>query len=75
LAASFPNETDAQKLTAMLNHQGPSIPARMLAKNGEYQVIAGPFKSKQETTNIAKRIKLSFATEVSTIPPKTNGKK
>ncbi len=41
-AAVFDNETDAQKLAAMLNHQGPPIPARKVAKDGNYQVVVGP---------------------------------
>ena len=74
LAASFPSETEAQKLTAMLNHQGPPIPARMIAKNGGYQVLAGPFKNKKETYNVAKRIKQNFEMDVTTLKPKDTSK-
>jgi L,D-transpeptidase ErfK/SrfK len=45
---------------AMLNHQGPSIPARKVEKNGSYQVIAGPFKNKKEAGSVAHRIKIDF---------------
>jgi L,D-transpeptidase ErfK/SrfK len=70
LAASFPSATTAQKFSAMLNHLDPQIPARMLAKNGEYQVLAGPFKDKKDTQNNAKRIKQVFEMQVTPVPPK-----
>jgi L,D-transpeptidase ErfK/SrfK len=69
LAASFPSETDAQKLTAMLNHQGPPIPARKIAKDGAYHVIAGPFKNKKEVKTVAKRIKQNFDMDVTLLEP------
>ena len=64
------SETEAQKLAAMLNHQGPQIPARRIEKDGEYRVVAGPFKNKKETKLIAKRIKSSFDMEVTPVKPK-----
>jgi L,D-transpeptidase ErfK/SrfK len=63
------SETEAQKLAAMLNHQGPQIPARKIEKDGEYRVVAGPFKNKKETKLIAKRIKSSFDMEVTPVKP------
>ncbi|MGZ4960689.1 MAG: L,D-transpeptidase family protein [Methylomonas sp.] len=69
LAASFPSESDAQKLAAMLNHQGPPIPARKVEKDGSYQVVLGPFKNKKETKAVAKRIKQNFELDVTTIEP------
>lgn len=70
LAASFENETDAQKLAAMLNHQGPPIPARKIAKDGNFQVVAGPFKNKKEAKSVAQRIKLNFDMEATALAPK-----
>ena len=70
LAASFSSANTAQKLSAMLNHLDPQIPARMLAKNGEYQVLAGPFKDKKDTQNNAKRIKQVFEMQATPVPPK-----
>lgn len=70
LAASFENENDAQKLAAMLNHQGPPIPARKIAKGGSFQVVAGPFKNKKEAKTVAQRIKLNFDMDVKAIDPK-----
>jgi L,D-transpeptidase ErfK/SrfK len=60
LVASFNDETQAQKLTTMLNHQGPIIPARKVQKDDAFQVIAGPFKNKTEMKAAAKRIKMDF---------------
>ena len=60
LVADFDNEVTAQKLAAMLNHQGPPIPARKVEKDGSYQVIAGPFKDQKEAELVAQRIKMDF---------------
>ncbi len=70
LAASFPSATTAHKFSAMLNHLDPQIPARMHTKNGEYQVLAGPFKDKQDTENNAKRINQVFEMHAIPVPPK-----
>lgn len=75
LAASFKNEVDAQKLAAMLNHQGPPIPARKIAKDGNFQVVAGPFKNQKEAKNVAQRIKLNFELDVKPINPKQISKR
>lgn len=69
---SFTNETDAQKLAAMLNHLGPQIPARTVEKDGVFQVVAGPFKNKKETNVMAKRIQTSFDLEVTPVKPSVN---
>jgi L,D-transpeptidase ErfK/SrfK len=60
IVADFDNELTAQQLTAMLNHQGPPIPTRIIAKDGSYQVIAGPFKDQKEAESVAHRIKIEF---------------
>jgi len=60
IVSDFANEQRARQLVAMLNHQGPPIPARPIAKNGAYQVIAGPFKDQKEAELIAQRIKMDF---------------
>ena len=72
LVASFENETEAQQLTTMLNHQGPIIPARKIQKNNAYQVIAGPFKNKKEVNAVAKRILMDFEIEVESLKPPLN---
>jgi len=70
LVASFNNETEAQELATMLNHQGPIIPARKIRKDDAYQVIAGPFKDKKEVKAVAKRIQMDFELEVEPLKPK-----
>ncbi|MFA5922996.1 MAG: L,D-transpeptidase family protein [Methylococcaceae bacterium] len=70
LVASFDNETEAQELATMLNHQGPIIPARKIQKNNAYQVIAGPFKNKKEVNAIAKRIRMDFEIDVEPLKPR-----
>lgn len=68
MVASFDNETEAQKLATMLNHQGPIIPARKIQKNDTYHVVAGPFKNKKEAKAVAKRIRMDF--ELDVVPSK-----
>ena len=63
IVADFANEQRAQQLAAMLNHQGPPIPARSIEKNGAYQVIAGPFKDPKEAESVARHIKIDFELE------------
>ena len=69
LVSKFDNETDAQKLTAMLTHQGPMIPAHKVQKDNNYLVIAGPFKSKKELKSVAKRIRMDFEIDVEPLKP------
>lgn len=68
---SFSNEEDARKLAAMLNHQGPPIPARKIEKDGVFQVVAGPFKTKREAKITVKRIQSSFDLAATPVKPKT----
>ncbi|MEC4750438.1 L,D-transpeptidase family protein [Methylomicrobium sp. Wu6] len=70
LVASFDNETEAQKLATMLNHQGPIIPTRKIRKDNAYQVIAGPFKNKKEVKAVAKRIRIDFEIDVEPLKPR-----
>ena len=57
-AAYMRDETDARRLAAIITHQGPPIPARIVPKSGGgYRVIAGPFKDGGEARDAAKRIK------------------
>lgn len=52
----FDDARDARRLVAMLNYQGPPVPARRLAQGGQYQVLAGPFLSRAAAVKVAKRI-------------------
>lgn len=49
-------EALARRLSALLIHQGPPIPARPLAQGNRYQVIAGPFANHEQAQQQAKRI-------------------
>jgi L,D-transpeptidase ErfK/SrfK len=69
---SFPNESGAQKLAAMLNHQHPQIPARAVFGQTGYQVVAGPFKNRQEAQVNAKRIKQVFEIDAQPLAPQKN---
>jgi L,D-transpeptidase ErfK/SrfK len=60
LAADVREEIDAQRIAAIINHQGPQIPARVLSKNNSYQVIAGPFNDISEARNATKRLKIDL---------------
>jgi L,D-transpeptidase ErfK/SrfK len=71
LVASFNDETRAQQLATMLNHQGPIIPARKIQKDDEYQVIAGPFKNKLAMKAAAKRIKMDFEIDAAPLKPRS----
>jgi L,D-transpeptidase ErfK/SrfK len=42
LAATVRDKVDALRLAAIINHQGPQIPARVLSTNGRHRVLAGP---------------------------------
>jgi L,D-transpeptidase ErfK/SrfK len=75
LVATFDDETKAQEMAAMLNHQGPTIPARKVKKNESYQVIAGPFKNKSEVKAVAKRIRIDFEMSVEPLEPRLISKR
>ncbi|WP_411727269.1 L,D-transpeptidase family protein [Methyloglobulus sp.] len=74
LVTTFNNETEAQQLAAMLNHQGPPIPARKVQANNGYQVVAGPFKNKKEARAAASRIRFDFEIEAKLLKPKDTSK-
>jgi L,D-transpeptidase ErfK/SrfK len=60
LAADVRDEIDAVRLAAIINHQGPQIPARVLSKNDSYRVIAGPFNDVREAKDAIKRLKIDL---------------
>lgn len=69
LVATFNNENEAQQLAAMLNHQGPPIPARKVQANNAYQVVAGPFKNQKEAKAAASRLRFDFEIEAKLLKP------
>ena len=60
LAADVRDEVDAVRLAAIINHQGPQIPARVLSSNVSYRVIAGPFNDIREANDAIKRLKIDL---------------
>ena len=57
---NFKAVTNARRLSVVLNHEGPPIPARWIAADDRYQVIAGPFADESIAQNIAHRIKHEY---------------
>ena len=69
LAADVRDEIDAVRLAAIINHQGPQIPARVLSKNDSYRVIAGPFNDIKEAKDAVKRLKIDLEIDGILIEP------
>jgi len=69
LAADVRDKTDAVRLSAIINHQGPQIPARVLSKNDSYRVIAGPFNDIRKAKDAIKRLKIEFEIDGTLIEP------
>jgi len=60
LATSTRDEIDALRMAAIINHQGPQIPARVKTTSEDYRVIAGPFNSIGEAKDAARRLKIDL---------------
>ena len=60
LAASLRDKTDARRLAAIINHQGPPIPARVLSEGDHHRVLAGPFENEGAARDAAKRLKIDL---------------
>ncbi len=69
LAADMREEKDAVRLAAIINHQGPHIPASVIAKDSGYRVIAGPFNDIKEARDTIKRLKIDLELDGSLIEP------
>jgi L,D-transpeptidase ErfK/SrfK len=69
LAADVRDENDAVRLAAIINHQGPQIPARVISKDVSYQVIAGPFSDIKEARDAVKRLKIDLEIDGRLIEP------
>ena len=61
LAANVGHEIEARRLAAIINHQGPPIPARVLPQgSNSYHVIAGPFDNVGLAKEAVRRLKLDL---------------
>jgi L,D-transpeptidase ErfK/SrfK len=69
LAATVSDKVDARRLAAIINHQGPQIPARVLSKQSRHRVLAGPFDNQDEARNAAKRLRIDLEIDAVLIAP------
>jgi L,D-transpeptidase ErfK/SrfK len=69
LAADVRDEIEAQRIAAIINHQGPPIPARVLSKSNGYRVIAGPFSDISGAKDAVKRLKIDLEIDGILIEP------
>jgi len=74
LAADLPDKIDAERMAAIINHQGPQIPARVLSKRDRYRVVAGPFNDIYKARDAVKRLKIDLEIEGLLIEPPGPGK-
>jgi len=73
LAGDVHDKIEAQRIAAIINHQGPQIPARVFQKSDSYRVIAGPFNDGSEAKKAAKRLKIDLEIDGIVIEPVKNG--
>ncbi|ACH40980.2 peptidoglycan L,D-transpeptidase lipoprotein, YkuD family, SPOR domain-containing [Citrifermentans bemidjiense Bem] len=70
LAANVGGEIEARRLAAIINHQGPPIPARVLPQSSNsYHVIAGPFDNAGLAKEAVRRLKLDLELDGIVIDP------
>jgi L,D-transpeptidase ErfK/SrfK len=68
-AADLDDKIEALRIAAIINHQGPQIPARVLSKGDGYRVIAGPFNDISEAKDAVKRLKFDLEIDGILIEP------
>jgi L,D-transpeptidase ErfK/SrfK len=73
LAAEVHDENDAVRLAAIINHQGPQIPARVISGENSFRVVAGPFKDIKEAKDAIKRLKIDLEMDAILIEPVKKG--
>lgn len=73
LAADLRDEIDAQRIAAIINHQGPPIPARVISKSNSHRVVAGPFNDINEARDAVKRLKIDLEIDGILIEPVRKG--
>ncbi|NJD56261.1 MAG: peptidase [Nitrospirae bacterium] len=69
LAAEVREEIEAVRLAAIINHQGPPIPARVLSRGAGYRVVAGPFNNIGEAKDAIRRLKIDLEIDAKLIEP------
>lgn len=73
VAADLQDKIDAQRLAAIINHQGPQIPARVLSRDKGYRVIAGPFDDVGDARDAVKRLKIDLEIDGILVAPVEKG--
>ncbi|MDF9390945.1 MULTISPECIES: L,D-transpeptidase family protein [Methylococcus] len=68
-AAATREELSARRVAAVLNHQGPPIPARAVKAGDGFEVLAGPFKDGKAAKNAARRLKIDLELDAEVRPP------
>jgi len=69
LAAILDDKVDAKRLAAIINHQGPQIPARVVSRGGRHRVLAGPFNTRSAADDAAKRLRIDLEIDGLLIEP------
>ncbi|MGY6215469.1 L,D-transpeptidase family protein [Methylolobus aquaticus] len=69
LATDTASEITARRVTAVLMHQGPPIPAKPVEVGERYQVIAGPFPDSKAAKLAAHRIRADLELEPRILAP------
>lgn len=69
LAAELRDVTEAERLAAIINHQGPPIPARVVTKQDGYRVVAGPFNNAGAAGDAVRRLKIDLEIGGTVIEP------
>jgi L,D-transpeptidase ErfK/SrfK len=62
-------EINARRLAAVLNHQGPPIPARVVKKGGRFHVVTGPYADKKAAAAAVRRLKVDLEIDGAIIGP------
>jgi L,D-transpeptidase ErfK/SrfK len=74
LAATMGDKIDAARLAAIINHQGPQIPARVISVSDTHRVMAGPFNDTREAKHAMKRLKVDLDMDGILVEPVKSGK-
>jgi len=67
--ADLSDRTEALRISSIVNHQGPQIPARVISRSSGYRVIAGPFNDVTEAGDAVKRLKIDLEIDGIVIDP------
>ncbi len=68
-AADVDDKIEALRIAAIINHQGPQIPARVISRSEGYRVITGPYKNMSEARDALKRLKIDLEIDGIVIDP------